>query len=84
MHIRLRNPELLPEFLAFLRRAHCAAEQVGPDALVASVPEAADERQARLEIDLYLRAWRILHPAADVEVDSGVEPAPSPPQRRSA
>lgn len=75
MHIRLRDPELLPALQALLRRAQCVVEEVAPDTLVASVPEAADERQAHLELELYLRAWQILHPDAEVEVDEGAEPA---------
>jgi hypothetical protein len=84
MHIRLRDPELLPALQALLRRAHCVVEKVAPDTLAAAVPEAADERQARLEIDLYLRAWRILHPGAEVEIHAAAERVETPPRERSA
>lgn len=83
MHIRLPDPELLPALQALLSRAHCVVEEVAPDTLAASVPEAADARQERLELELYLRAWRILHPAAEAEIHEGGEQAPSPARERS-
>ena len=49
----------------------------GDGALIVEVPDAVGEEQARLEVDLYLKAWQASHP--DVEANlleiprSGVE-----------
>jgi hypothetical protein len=70
------NPEAREELLAFLRRAECEAHADGDGAVIVEVPDAADD-QARLEVDLYLKAWEASHP--DVEAHllgnprSGVE-----------
>lgn len=52
----------MPDLLAFLDRVHCQGEQMGADTALVSAPEARDGRQAELELDLYLWAWRLLHP----------------------
>jgi len=43
----------------------CDAHADGADAVLVEVPEALGHEQARLEIDLYLKAWQASHP--DVE-----------------
>jgi hypothetical protein len=58
------NPEAREELLAYLRRADCEAWADGDDAVIVEVPD-TDENQARLEVDLYLKAWQASHP--DVE-----------------
>jgi hypothetical protein len=64
MRIKVR-PEAREELLQFLRRADCQAEAEGDSTVVVSVPAALDEEQARMEVDLYLKAWQASHP--DVE-----------------
>jgi hypothetical protein len=59
------NPNARQELLEFLRRAKCEARADGDEAVVVQVPEALGEEQARLEVDLYLKAWQASHP--DVE-----------------
>ena len=58
------NPAAREELLEFLRRADCKARADGDGALIVEVPDASDD-QARLEVDLYLKAWQVSHP--DVE-----------------
>ena len=58
-------PEAREEILKFLRRANCRAEAESDDTLVVEVPDALGEEQARMEVDLYLKAWQASHP--DVE-----------------
>jgi hypothetical protein len=53
------------ELLAFLRRVNCEARADGDEAVVVDVPDALGEDQARLEVDLYLKAWQASRP--DVE-----------------
>ena len=58
------HPDAREELLEFLRRADCEARADGDDAVIVEVPD-ADEHQARLEVDLYLKAWQASHP--DIE-----------------
>ena len=76
------HPEAREGLLEFLRRAHCEVRAEGDGLLEVEVPDALGEEQARLEVDLYLKAWQASHPSADVEAhlleipQSGVEGAP--------
>lgn len=58
------DPEAREELLEFLRRAECEAYADGDDAVIVEIPD-ADDGQARLEVDLYMKAWQANHP--DVE-----------------
>jgi hypothetical protein len=68
MHVRLPERALMPELLSFLKRVECVVEQTAPDMLEATIPGAFDERQERMELELYLRAWHALHPAGNARV----------------
>jgi hypothetical protein len=59
------HPDAQEELLEFLRRANCEAHADGDGAVVVEVPEALGEDQARLEVDLYIKAWQASRP--DVE-----------------
>jgi hypothetical protein len=61
------HPDAQEELLEFLRRANCEARADGEEALIVDVPDALAEDQARLEVDLYLKAWQASRP--DVEAD---------------
>jgi hypothetical protein len=73
------DPEAREGLLEFLRRADCEARPEGDDAVVVEVPNALGDEQARLEVDLYLKAWQAGHPDVGVEAHlleiphSGVE-----------
>jgi hypothetical protein len=58
----------MPDLLSFLRQIDCVVEQTAPDMLRATIPGAFDERQGRLELELYLRAWHALHPSGAARV----------------
>jgi hypothetical protein len=64
MLIRLEDPALVPDLLAFLERVRCAVGRPRGNVLEVCVPEAPTPEQARLELELYLLAWRALHPDA--------------------
>jgi len=76
------HPDAREGLVEFLRRAHCEVRSDGDETLIVEVPDALGEEQARLEVDLYLKAWQASHPSADVEAhlleipQSGVEGAP--------
>ena len=59
------HPDAREELLEFLRRVKCEARAEGDGAVLVEVPGAPGEEQARLEIDLYLKAWQASHP--DIE-----------------
>jgi hypothetical protein len=59
------HPEAREELLEFLRRAQCEVHVEEDGTVVVEVPGALGEEQARLEVDLYLKAWQASRP--DVE-----------------
>ena len=63
-------PEALEELLQFLRRADCQAEAEDDSTVVVEVPAALGEEQARMEVDLYLKAWQASHPDVEVVVEA--------------
>ena len=71
------DPDAREELLEFLRHADCDARADDDGTLIVEVPDALGEEQARLEVDLYVKAWQASHP--DVETHlletprSGVE-----------
>jgi hypothetical protein len=69
MRIKVR-PEAREELLQFLRRADCVAEAEDDSTVVVSVPAALGEEQARMEVDLYLKAWQASHPDVEIDVDA--------------
>jgi hypothetical protein len=75
-------PDAREDLLEFLRRADCRAEAEDDTIVVVDVPAAYGEDQARMEVDLYLKAWQASHP--DVEAHllenprTSVEDAGSP------
>ena len=64
------GPEAREELLRFLRRADCEVEAEGDSTLVVSVPAALGEEQARMEVDLYLKAWQASHPDVEIDVEA--------------
>jgi hypothetical protein len=69
MRIKVR-PEAREELLQFLRRADCQAEVEDDSTVVVNVPAAMGEEQARMEVDLYLKAWQASHPGLEAEVEA--------------
>jgi hypothetical protein len=58
----------MPDLLSFLQQVDCVVEQTAPDTVEATIPGAFDERQERLELELYLRVWQALHPTGTARV----------------
>jgi hypothetical protein len=61
VQVEIDDPALAQDLVAFLRRASCEAELKDGGTLSVSVPSVPDD-VARLEVDAYLQAWRVLHP----------------------
>jgi hypothetical protein len=72
--VRLTDPGLADEFVAYLRRANCVAAlgdvaaHADGIAVEVDVPQAYDHEQARLEVALYLRVWEAVHPGSGAEL----------------
>jgi hypothetical protein len=77
MKVRLSQPELAGDLLAFLRRMQCEGRVEKGGTLTIEVPEALRQDQAWLELDLYLKAWLASHPDVDLQLldssQSGLE-----------
>jgi hypothetical protein len=67
VRLRLGNPELADNLRDFLERRECAAVQIDPETVEVELPHEIHPQQARLELDLYLRAWQSLHEWSSVE-----------------
>jgi hypothetical protein len=61
LHLRTREPELAPALAFFLRRQGCAAH-LRPDGTVSvELPHQLHQKQAQMELELYVRLWEVLH-----------------------
>lgn len=69
MEIQLDDPRLTGELVAFLERARCGVERLGGGRLRVRIPDSPLPEGERLELKLYLQAWRAVHPDARVRID---------------
>jgi hypothetical protein len=68
MHLFLRDPKYTDRLAAFLTSVGRSAVVGAPDRI--DLAESAEDEQ-NLELELYLRVWRVLYPDADVELAMG-------------
>jgi hypothetical protein len=59
--LRLSDPGEKDALRAFLEKRECRVEALADDILRVGLPHELHDRQARLEVDLYLRVWQSLH-----------------------
>jgi hypothetical protein len=71
MQLYLRDPSYTDRLAAFLTSVGRPAVVGAPDRV--DLAETTDDSR-HLELELYLRVWRVLYPDADVELSP--EPAP--------
>lgn len=71
MRIRVSQPALVPDLVDFLGRALCRTESVRGSVLEVALPDMSDAVRARRELDLYLAAWRGLHPPVEATILDG-------------
>lgn len=62
------HPEAREELLEFLRRANCVTRVEDDGSVIVEVPEALGEEQARLEVELYIKAWQASHPDVEAHI----------------
>ncbi len=65
MQLFLRDPSYTDRLAAFLTSVGRCAVVAAPDRI--DIDETAEDSQ-HLELELYLRVWRVLYPDADVEL----------------
>jgi hypothetical protein len=68
MKILLSDAALLDDLVSYLAAEGCVVEQVGPNLVEASRLSSVRHDQARLELDLFLRAWQQRHPGTEVRI----------------
>jgi hypothetical protein len=61
LHLRTREPELAPALAFFLRRQGCAADLRRDGTISVQLPHELHEKQAQMELELYVRLWEVLH-----------------------
>jgi hypothetical protein len=67
VRLRLSDPALADDLIAFFRKRESTAKRVGDDVVEVSILHVLDERQGRMELDLYLRVWESIHAGARIE-----------------
>jgi hypothetical protein len=68
MRIKLGDPVLLDDLLAFLRTVGCVAYATASDELAVVIAGSLTERAACLELDTHLAAWRKRQPHTELAV----------------
>jgi hypothetical protein len=71
VRIRVSQPALVPDLVEFLGRASCTTESVRGSVVEVVLPNVADRARARRDLDLYLAAWRGLHPPVEATIIDG-------------
>ena len=68
MRVYVNDPARLEELQAALREAQCVSISIDDDTLDVTHPPALDEREARIELTFFLRAWQAARPGALAEL----------------
>ena len=67
MKIRVHDAANLDDLIAFLEERDYVAERVGPNTIEVSRLSSVRHDHVRMELDLFLQAWRAAHPEASAE-----------------
>ena len=68
MKILLSDAAFLDELVAYLDSEGCIVEQIGPNLVEVSRLSSVRHDQARMELDLFLQAWKAAHPDAEARI----------------
>lgn len=68
MRVQTTDPALMRDLAAYLRAAECAVRETDETTVLVSVPRAATSEEARHDVEVYLAAWRAMHPGAQATV----------------
>jgi hypothetical protein len=72
MRLTVSDPAAIPDLLAALRRADCAADRAagGVDVVVPWVATLDDAHQALVELTFFARTWELSHPGLSVALEA--------------
>jgi hypothetical protein len=68
MRIQVSEARLLRDLLAYLRACGCVAEQASATEADVFMPELHNDRTARMELGVYLKAWSIRQDGVQAEI----------------
>jgi hypothetical protein len=68
MRIRLNRPSAVSDLATELRAGDCYCSNVSGDTIAVAHAEAADEREARVELRFFLRTWLLGRPGLTAEL----------------
>jgi hypothetical protein len=68
LKVRVSNPALVKDLIEFLGRARCKTAGVHGSVLDVELPGVSDTAVARRDLNLYLAAWRGLHPPTEAHI----------------
>jgi hypothetical protein len=68
MKVQVSHPALVKDLVEFLGRARCETAGVHGAVFDVVVPGVSDTAIARRDLNLYLAAWRGLHPPAEARI----------------
>jgi hypothetical protein len=66
LRIQVSDATLTDGLVDFLRRRECQVERVDRDVIQLEAHPTLGPEQARLELDLLLRVWQLLHPGVEL------------------
>jgi hypothetical protein len=59
--VHVNRPDLVDDLVACFRSSGCAARRTGPHSCAVQHTAALDEREARIEVRFFVRAWQARH-----------------------
>ena len=68
MKILLSDAAFLDELVAYLEIEGCIVEQIGPNLVEVSRLSSVRSDHARMELDLFLQAWKAANPEAEARI----------------
>jgi len=68
MRIRVSDPARLQSLIRYLREVGCIAEQASEHTLDVFMPGVPTQREARMELGVYLMAWRVRNPGVEAKL----------------
>jgi hypothetical protein len=74
MQLRLSDPSYTDRLANFLRSLGQTVIVAGPSQLEVDRPSAPD---TLVELEIYLRVWRVLYPDAEVQLENGEDEVPA-------
>jgi N-formylglutamate amidohydrolase len=74
MQLRLTDPSYTDRLATFLRSLGQTVFAAGPGRLQIDLPR---DTSGSVELEIYLRVWKVLYPDADVQLENGEDEAPA-------